>query len=354
MKPSSGDKLAFWVLPLLSVAIAALLCNWKGGDWGKEIRFAFYDVFLDSFPDYAPNFTDSRGLPHTYYPGQNGITPGYQYNGTLIANYALDYYERLNEPGDTLARQRFFNCVHWLDSAIAMVNGHALYLFHWRQPWYPLVDSPFTSGMTSGRAIEVLLKAFLLTGDSLWLTRAGQLVKGYDLPIEAGGFTYKEPQGWWYEEIADTGMQTPRILDGHIFALAGLYEYYHQTNDPLALQYFNNGLKALKQALPGFDRNDGKVGYDVYGKIADDNYHPLLVKQMNGLWQMTGDSTFLYYFNKWNEPLAKPYLYKIVRDRNKSGALLIMMLSTVVWILLSGLWIGYKKLFLQAGNKAGT
>ncbi len=323
---------------LVSIMVAGLLCQWAGSGWERKLRFALYDVFMDSFPDYAANKADVRGIPATYYPEQNGIAPGWRYNGTIVANYAIDYYEEMRQNNDTLLQQDFKHCLNWLDSAITEVNGHALYLFHWRQPWYPAVDSPFTSGMTSGRAIQAFTYGFLHTGDSAWLQKAARLVRGFNLEVKDGGFTYKEPTGWWYEEIADTGLQTPRILDGHIFSLTGLHAYNKVTKDTLAVRCFQHGLDALKAALPSYNRGDGYIYYDAAKKLADENYHPLLVSQMKQMFEITGDTVFNTYYKKWNAPLAKPYLYKVWRDGNKSGWLLLGLLTTGLFVLFTVLF----------------
>ena len=327
------NRLLKWMLPVISIAMAAGLCEWKGDAWEKRIRYGFYNAFRDSFPDFAPNFVDDRGIPVTYYPLQNGITAGYRYNGTIVAKYAIEYYQMLQQhPEDSVRRRYFGNCVFWLDSAIAEVNGHAMYMFDWQQPWYLSVGKPFTCGMTSGRAMEVFTDAFALDGDSNHLKQSARLVRGYALAVQEGGFTYKEPEGWWYEEIADKGMQTPRILDGHIFALTGLYKYFLLTRDTLAKEYFDLGIKSLKAALPRYDRGDGFVYYDAMGKLADENYHPLLVSQMDELWKMTGDPVFQTYYLKWGKPLWEPYVVRIWKERNKSGWLLMGFISVLFWL----------------------
>ena len=326
-------KFMQWILPVFAFLLAAWLCQWKGDIWEKKIRYSYYDIFLDSFPNYTPNFIDHRGIPVTYYPTQQGITAGYQYNGTIVANYAIDYYGQLKHQDDSLLRATFFNCIAWLDSAISEVDGHALYLFDWQQPWYLQVGRPFTCGMTSGRAIEAFTYAFALDGDSNHLKQAARLVRGFALPVQEGGFAYKEPEGWWYEEIADTGLQTPRILDGHIFALTGLHYYHQLTKDSLSWAYFNFGIKALKAALPKYDRGDGFVYYDALGKLADENYHPLLVKQMDELWQMTGDPVYKAYYEKWGKPLWEPYLVRILKQGNKSGWMLFIGLGLSIWLI---------------------
>ena len=80
----------------------------------------------------------------------------------------------------------------------------------------------------------------------------------------------------------------------------------------------------------------------------DKKYHMMLVDQMNQLWKFTNDPVFLKYYTKWNKPLQQPYVYRIFRQRNRSGivlyfliSLIFMMVITIGWKLLSRL-PGYK------------
>lgn len=215
-------------------------------------------------------------------------------------------------------------------------EDHALFRFHWQQPWYDSVKAPFTSGMTSGLALEVLLKAHQLLPDTALLHDAALLLNGFAIPIEAGGFTYQEPVGWWYEEIADTGFHTPRILDGHMFAMLGLHYYYRQTRNQQALQYFKEGERALKHYLPSFDGGNGEIRYDAYGKPADKKYKRIITGQLDQLFQLTADSVYLEYYRQWRAPMEKPYVFRALRDRNRSGLLLVVLLWGVIAVLVYG------------------
>jgi hypothetical protein len=111
-------------------------------------------------------------------------------------------------------QDRFINCVHWLQQNMERNTDYAVFRFHWQQPWYDSVKNPFTCGMTSGLAIQVFIKAHRLFKDNSLLSDASLLLRGFNVPIDSGGFTYKEKYGWWYEEVADRSKHTPRILDG--------------------------------------------------------------------------------------------------------------------------------------------
>lgn len=306
--------------------IVFLLCNRYGDDWEEHVRDGLYAISGDSIPDFDVDKVDSLGVPFTYYPTQNGITPGNQYNATIVCNYALKYYDSLAQYPDPATRDRFFHCVSWLQQNMERNDDYALFLFRWQQPWYDSVKTPFTSGMTSGLAMQVFLKANRLQPDSALLRDAALLLRGFAIPVEAGGFTYKEPAGWWYEEIADTGRHTPRILDGHMFAMLGLHHYYRQTGSQQALRYFKEGERALKHYLPAYDAGHGEIRYDVYGKLADKKYKRIITGQLEQLFQISADSVYWQYFRQWRAPMEKPYVYRAIRDRNRSGLVLVALL----------------------------
>lgn len=324
---------------IVSVFFTLLISNKKGDAWEEYVRNGLYALTGDSIPDYDVDVIDSQGIPYTYYPKQNGITPGNQYNATIVCNYALNYYDSLKQNKNAGMQLRLMHCVQWLQQNMERHKEYALFRFHWQQPWYDSVKAPFTSGMTSGLAMQLFTKAYPIFKDSTLLTDASLLLRGFSVSIDSGGFTYKEPDGWWYEEIANSSKHTPRILDGHLFALLGLYDYYQAGGDASALYYFKRGAASLKQALPAYDAGNGAICYDTYCKHADKKYRQIITGQMERLWKITSDPVFNYYFLKWRRPLEQPYAWRAVSDWNRSGLILLVLL----WMgSFGGCWVvGY-------------
>jgi hypothetical protein len=322
------------LLIFISFVVAAIICNYKGDVWEETVRNALYKITNDSIPNYNKEIVDDKGIPYVYYREQNGITAGNQYNATIVSNYAIDYYKRILNTNDTITKAKFLNCINWLANNMSYRDNYALYDFNWQQPWYPSVGVPFTSGMTSGRAIEAFTDAYKLYRSPKYLDYAKSLVRGFYIPIQLGGFTYKEPNGWWYEEIADRNLHTPRILDGHIFAVTGVHEYWVVTKDDSATYVVQKGIQALKHELPGYDIGNGWSYYDVYHKVSDKKYHWLLVSQMKQLWKITNDNFFYQFYNKWNAPLKKPYVLRVLEERNRSGIILYLLVGTIIFALL--------------------
>ena len=294
------------------------------------MRDLLYGLANDSVPVYAVEHVDANGIPFVDYKTLKGVTPGKQYNPTIICNYAIDYFRNFSEDNDSTSLSKFYNCARWLANNFTLRDNYALYRFNWQQPWYDSVRVPYTSGMTSGLAIKVFCEAYSVNKSAAYLAHAKLLARGFFVPINKGGFTYKDKDGWWYEELADTMMHTPSILDGHIFAITGLHEYITITGDDSAIYIFNKGIEVLKNRLPAYDAGNGWSLYDAYKLPADRKYHRTLTAQMKELYTITGDKFFLGYFNKWNEPLDRWYIRRIVEDRNISGMVLFIILWSFV------------------------
>lgn len=329
-------------LIMTALLLAATLCQYKGDAWEEKVRKVLYNITGDTIPSFSTTLTDKDGIPYVQYAPENGIAAGTQYNATIVGNYAIDYHDQFMQTGDSAVIYKFRNCINWLSTNMTKENDHGIFIFNWQQPWYPLVKTPFTGGMTSGRAIEAFIGAYKIYKDSIYLNQARLLRNGYYLAIHDGGFTYKDPQGWWYEELADTNLHTPKILDGHIYALQGIQKLWQLTKHDSDLLIVNNGIAALKHDLPFYDAGNGRIYYDVYKKLADQHYQEILANQMMELWQSTRDSVFYRYYKKWNAPLQRPYLLRILKERNRSGILLYLFITFVFSITL---FIGYKLIF---------
>jgi len=324
----------YFIFIIVSFIVAAIVVEFTGETLEEPVRKLLYEIKGDSVPVYSKVIVDDKGVPYVDYAELKGYTAGKQYNATIVCNYANDYYQQYKESGDKDQYQKFFNCVGWLKKELTYLEDAALFIFQWRQPWYDSVGVPFTSGMTSGLAINVFTNSFHLTKDSSYLELCRLLTNGYFIPVSDGGFTYKRSDGWWYEELADTSMHTPFILDGHIFAITGLHTYWQLTKNDSAYKAINEGLRALKSWLPYYDMGNGKMYYDIYKNPADKHYQKLLIQQMKQLYDISGDEVFLTYHKKWKAPLQRPYVYRIMKERNISGFVLFGLIFLFAFTLL--------------------
>lgn len=337
------------LIAFLSLSTAAVITEFKGDVWEEKVRNTLYTVINDSIPNYARLISDEKGIPYVHYAVLNGIYAGDQYNPTIVCSYARDYYNLITEKNDSAAKIKFLNCINWLAGNITYKANYALYEFNWKQPFYDSVGVPWTSGITSGLAMEAFTDAYKLYHSPQYLDYATVLLRGFYQPIQSGGFTYHETGGSWYEEYADHNMHTPRVLDGHIYSFLGVYQFWLLTKNDSALQVVQQGISSLKNKLPGYDAGNGWSYYDAYHNLTDKRYHTLLTSLMKELWKITKDPLFDEYYRKWNAPLIKPYIYRIIKEKNRSGLILYFLLSVFFYAVLMAGWFFIGKKVEQAG-----
>lgn len=317
---------------MVSLLAAGLICQYTGDAWEEKLRTGLYQLSNDSIVIYSETVTDQQGIPFVKYKEAKGIQPGEVYNPTIVSNYAIDYFKKIETGTDGSANVKFYNCIAWLSQNMTLKDSFAIFEFKWRQTFYDSVGAPWTSGMTSGRAMEAFTLAYQLDKNQEHLKNAQSLLRGFYQPIQSGGFTYKEKNGWWFEEFADSNLHTPRVLDGHIFAMMGVYHFLQLGRNDSAEYVFSRGLSALTNNLANYDKGDGWSYYDAQKTVSDKKYHTLLTGQMKELWELTTNPIFETYYKKWEKPLNRPYVYRIIKEKNRSGILLLISLSAGIFL----------------------
>lgn len=340
------------VLLLLSVVFSVGITMRMGDRWEEPIRRLYYRAVLHTGPPVSGVILpDSLGIPCVYYAAYGHVPAQQQYNPTIVAMYAIHYDSLVRVQRDTATTAAFAHCICWLGTHISQRDGRGQYVFGWQQPFYPGVGTPWYSGLASGRAIEALTLAWQQTHDSLYLTEARLLVRGFYVPAADSGFTLRGQQGWWYEEYSSVGAPSPHVLNGHIYALLGLRAYWVQTHDDSAAFLFERGIRALTWHLPDYDRGDGWSYYDGWHKPADNQYQRNIVYLMERLYAETGNPLFHRYAQKWKAPLERPYLLRVIRERNRSGMLLIAGIALICFVFLSA---AYRTVCAVRGPNTGT
>jgi heparosan-N-sulfate-glucuronate 5-epimerase len=284
---------------------------------------------------------DDKGIPYVDYRTIHGIYIGPQRNPVTTSIKALDYYNEYKKTGAEILKIYFINNANWIvETAVYHPKGDfsiLQYNFPW--PFYN-IESPWRSGMAQALAIQVLVKAHELTNNAEYLGTAKLLLNSFFVDVKSGGVTYKEDvsgedrispaqisdiralsgtkggtindlgnighisQGWWYEEYAadNQGSMVSKVLNGMMFSVLGIYDYYQYTKDPEAKFLFDNGILALRNDLLYYD-NNGLSYYDILKTPASEKYHKIHVELLQQLYDITGDHIFKDYHDKWNSQL---------------------------------------------------
>jgi len=154
--------------------------------------------------------------------------------------------------------------------------------------------------MTSGRILGVLVRAHALTNNTTYLELADEVFRKLSQKRELGGMTtYGKEQTAWLEEVAFPGSNSFKVLNGHIFSLAGVYDYANYTHNPDAVLLFNQGVNAVATWIESFD--SGFLSYYCEKIPSKANrvfagrggYNVIHIHQMLWLYEVSGNPVFL-------------------------------------------------------------
>jgi len=107
----------------------------------------------------------------------------------------------------------------------------------------------------------------------------------------------------WLEEYAI--LPPPHILNGFIFALLGVYDFYRVTKSEKSLNLFNEGIKTLEKNLNLYDSGYWSLYNLIHKYPAIKKYHELHIRQLKVLHELTGKDIFNEYAERWEEYLNK-------------------------------------------------
>lgn len=268
---------------------------------------------------------DDNGVPINDYQYLGNVYVGKQRNAVTIAQRALVCWDKdvpflfsfypFEDRNKECDEQGFLNCAQWIVNNAVPSDTYVTWEYNFPYEHYNLTP-PWRSAMAQGQCIQVLVRAYELTGESSYLELARKALGAFYVEVENRGVTLKGDEGWWYEEYAGEGGANPRVLNGHIYALVGIYEYYEETNDKDAKYLFDKGEAALKAHLCDYDTGAWTY-YDTLGKMATQHYHELHIAQMLYLYNCTGDPVFKEYHDRWEHYRPIMFPLKLIREPTK-------------------------------------
>ena len=239
---------------------------------------------------------NESGIPTVDYGYVNGVFIGKQLNPVTITQKAI-YYESEYQKGNESCKQLFLNNANYLVENAVRHDNYTSWQYNFPWPTYGIA-SPWVSAMAQGQGIVVLIHAYNMTGDKKYLNSAHLALNSFYVEVKDGGVTYKNKNGWWYEEYVTGTHVQPRVLNGMIYALFGIYEYYEFTGDQDAKFLFDQGIVSLKNNLYKYDTGNWTY-YDAIGGRAPRSYHKIHVSQMLQLYKITKDPFFKEYYEKF-------------------------------------------------------
>lgn len=247
----------------------------------------------------------NSSVPVVDYGYYKGIYIGPQTNPITVSDRALGYYDKYKANiYDQDSRRSLVSTANWLVTNAVTHNNYSIYEYKFPWPTYNLIP-PWHSGMAQGKALQALIKAHETTGDYKYLVTAKKILNSFFVEVSDGGVTYKiRGDGWWYDEYASRGSNYSRVLNGMMYALLGIFDYYRYTHDVNAKFIFDKGVTALKDNLYRYDDN----GYSYYDLVHTSAgvYHNIHIDLLGHLFDETREDVFKKYHDRWQN-FKEPY-----------------------------------------------
>ena len=155
--------------------------------------------------------------------------------------------------------------------------------------------SPY-SAMTQGECISAFVRAWKLTGDGVFAEGARRALDLMCRPVERGGPAIVEGKWLFLEEAPSIPRSS--ILNGWIFALFGLYDFWLAFKDENARELFRLSLDTLKGHLQEYDAGYWSY-YDAQGHLASPFYHDLHIHQLTALAMIDDDTLIPEFRDRW-------------------------------------------------------
>lgn len=241
----------------------------------------------------------------------------FENNPTAKAQCALAVHDAAIAFNDTAALQEFQNLAEWF--LLNHVNGQ--WQFGFDLPSRDL-KAPWISALTQSQGISVLLRKYQLSNDQRYLDVATKALQYLRKPLEEGGLSKKMSKGVFYEEYPNI-KKPSHVLNGHIWALFGLWDFYRVTGDEVAKKMFDDGVLALRTELSKYDFNCWSVySQDNSLDWVTGAYQQFIIEQLRVVSSITSDTFFDNQANKWEKCLVEDELFVeiVARDFLKTSS----------------------------------
>jgi heparosan-N-sulfate-glucuronate 5-epimerase len=265
-------------------------------------RLGPYYMSFREKADYAGAY-DAAGIPMLDYRGSIGL----QYNPIAIAQWGLANFNLFCETSGAARLQKTLKSAGWLAANLEQ-NPHGCWVWHHHFDWEyrDTLKAPWYSGLAQGQGVSLLLRAHAQTGDVKYEQAAERAFVALTRPINQGGVLFEDDeQNLWIEEYL---VDPPtHILNGFIWALWGVFDFWLARADSAAKQIFDRGVATLLHNLPRFDTGYWSL-YEQSGHeqsrtrlkmLASPFYHRLHIVQLRVMANLTGDRRFTDVADRW-------------------------------------------------------
>lgn len=319
MLPPMNHRLSLILIPLLLASVGCsgtpaepedVLCELPAGPV-PVVDYALVDLpdsllwyrgtALQSFDDYPQ---DAHGVIVYRYDGRD------HYNPVQMAQRGMWFGDNYRRTGDVRYLERSeAHARRLIDDALEVEGAlYFPYLFDFRLHGNAaqVMRAPWYSGMAQGQALSLFLRLYEWTGRDRYREAADGVMASFSrLHREAEPYiAARDCEGYYWIEEYPMEWST-QTLNGFIFAMWGVYEYWRATGDEEAEWLTRASLATLKRYLPDF-RDPGNPSYYCLKHRAQyPIYHSYHVQQLLYVHRLSGDP----YFEEMARQFQADYTY---------------------------------------------
>jgi hypothetical protein len=152
---------------------------------------------------------------------------------------------------------------------------------------------PWFNAMTQGLALSFFIRLYHATGDPVHLHAAARVFHSFEV-IGRGHPRWvayvDEARHLWLEHYPS--WRPDHVLNAHMHALFGLYEYWHETRSPSARHILEGAITTMRDRLDDYRRPGHISYYCLYHHEVILHYHVIHVWQTELLARISGDPWF--------------------------------------------------------------
>jgi len=306
--PLDGDDLR-WVVPLLDARTRLYPSVLRGlvDEWDARGRPGSRPARVDAYP-MLPLAISERAYAETGdapleidYSAVDGV-PTYSRDGITYlhpvgaAQQGLRQLSTYVRSRDQVYLDRARSIAAALIAAGVEANG-ALWIpyefdfsLHARET--NLMRAPWYSAMAQGQVLSLVSRLHELTGVRRYLDEATAVYASFASIGRPNGpwISWEQAGALWLEEYP--GFPPDHTLNGFVFALYGIHDYYSVTHSAPAAEIFQAGLTTVDRHLPLFRVTGGVSRYCLTHGVQSEKYHRIHIAQLRQLTLMTGDDRF--------------------------------------------------------------
>lgn len=275
---------------------------------GPDLGFNCNDFTLNriDYPDRWYNNLSPLGFEFNFPHDDDGIRL-YEYNGQyyyhpwLLSRMGVWYLASFQQTSDSLYLDILYRYINKIVEIGVRVDS-AIYLpYRFDYPLHGLayneiMVAPWFSGMAQGVSLSLFIRSYDETGDPYLKAIADSLYYSF---FDFNGdrniwITAIDTLNYlWFEEYPFN--PGTHVLNGFIFAIEGLYDYWYVTGDDNCATLVKATLTTVMRYFDQW-RNPGNYSfYCIKHRAVIGTYHGIHINMLKYMGDVTSDSTFYNY-----------------------------------------------------------